>query len=111
VDQICDFFGIDSPSKVFAGIGRNMGEGIGVGFVDAMGQVSRDMRNAIPTGFDMPVALRGGYAGVRGGGYGEYPAGANVTQNIAITSPKALSEKEAAREFRNLSRRLALGVG
>lgn len=34
----------------------------------------------------------------------------NITQNIFITSPKALSEKEAAREFQNLSRKLALEI-
>lgn len=51
VDRIKDFFGIHSPSTLFAGLGRNMGEGIGVGFEDAMASVSREMQNAIPTGF------------------------------------------------------------
>jgi hypothetical protein len=39
-----------------------------------------------------------------------YAGGTVINQNVAITSPKALSEKEAAREFRNLSRKLAMGV-
>ncbi len=102
VDKIKNFFGIHSPSELFAGIGQNMGEGIGVGFEQAMEQVSRDMQSAIPTN------LGGMTVGVNGTGV--YPAGAVIHQSISITSPKALSEKEAAREFRNLSRKLALGV-
>lgn len=84
-----------------------MGEGIGVGFEDAMNRVSRDMRAAVPTDFSVSATVRGAYAG----GYpaGAY-SGANITQNISITSPKALSEKEAAREFKNLSRKLALEI-
>jgi hypothetical protein len=109
VDGIKNFFGIHSPSTLFAGLGKNMGEGIGVGFEDAMDQVARDMRDAIPTDFDIAANVHGAYSG--GYGSGNYPAGTNITQNISITSPKALSEKEAAREFKNLSRRLALGVG
>lgn len=107
VGDIRNFFGIHSPSTLFAGIGRNMGEGIGVGFQDAMNQVSRDMRAAVPTDFSVSANVRGAYTG-------GYPAsaytGANITQHISITSPKALSEKEAAREFKNLSRKLALEI-
>ena len=44
--------GIQSPSKVFAGIGSNMGEGIAVGFSDAMKGVEEDMKKAIPTEFE-----------------------------------------------------------
>jgi phage-related protein len=54
VDGIKNFFGIHSPSTLFAELGGNMGEGIGVGFERAMGQVSEDMQDAIPTDFDMP---------------------------------------------------------
>ena len=41
VDSIKNFFGIHSPSTLFAGLGRNMGEGIGVGFEEAMAGVAR----------------------------------------------------------------------
>jgi phage-related protein len=109
VDGIKNFFGIHSPSTLFAGLGKNMGEGIGVGFEDAMAQVSRDMRDAIPTDFDVAANVHGAYSAGFGGA--AYPPGTVVNNNsISITSPKALSEKEAAREFKNLSRRLALGV-
>jgi len=113
VSGIKSFFGISSPSTLFAGIGRNLGEGIGVGFEDVMEQVGRDMQNAIPTDFNLDPRLRG-TGGVGGLFDGAYSAGAtpygSVVQHISITSPKALSEKEAAREFRNMSRKLALGV-
>ena len=101
VDSIKNFFGIHSPSTLFAGLGRNMGEGIGVGFEEAMAGVARDMQNAIPTNFDMNAKVNG---------YGTSAAttGASITQNISVVSPKALSEKEIAREFKNLSRKLAL---
>ncbi len=48
---------INSPSKVFAEIGGFMGEGVGVGFVDAMNNVERDMQKAIPTTFDVNTSL------------------------------------------------------
>ncbi len=45
--------GIASPSKVFAGIGENMGQGVGVGFTDAMEDVNKEVQNAIPTSVDV----------------------------------------------------------
>ena len=113
VNSVTSFLGIRSPSTVFAGIGRDMGAGIGVGFEEIMRQIGKDMQDAIPTDFDINPSVRGGFGGIFDGAYaaGASPAAGNVTQNISITSPKALSEKEAAREFRNMSRKLALGVG
>ena len=47
VDGIKNFFGIHSPSTVFAEIGDNMAAGIGVGFGDEMGGVGNDMSAAV----------------------------------------------------------------
>jgi hypothetical protein len=69
-----------------------------------MKKVAVDMQNAIPTDFALPDVDGGGYGGRAGAG------GGVVNQYITLTSPKALSEKEAAREFRNMSRKLALGI-
>ena len=44
--------GIHSPSTVFAGIGENMGLGLGVGFTAAMKTVEEEIKRAIPTKFD-----------------------------------------------------------
>ena len=53
VNDIKNMLGIHSPSTVFAGIGSNMGAGIGQGFAEAMDSVQRDMENAIPTDFNI----------------------------------------------------------
>ena len=66
VGDIKSFFGIHSPSTLFAGLGENMAAGIGVGFGDMMSKVSQDMRRAIPTNFDTDVNYTGS-----GGGYGD----------------------------------------
>ena len=53
VDDIKEFLGIHSPSRVFAGIGENMGLGVGVGFENAMSDVEKEMQDSIPTDFDL----------------------------------------------------------
>ena len=55
VDGIKDFFGIHSPSKLFANLGGFMAEGLGEGFGDEMKDVSKSMRNAIPSDFDLDM--------------------------------------------------------
>lgn len=47
VSGIKDFFGIHSPSTVFAEIGGNMADGVGVGFTDNMDGVEGDMTAAM----------------------------------------------------------------
>lgn len=59
VDGVKDLLGIHSPSTVFAGIGENMGAGIGVGFTDAMNGVENDMMNAIPKSLDVNTNVNG----------------------------------------------------
>jgi len=48
VDGAKNLLGIHSPSTVFAGIGTNMGMGIGVGFTDAMKLVEEDIEKSYP---------------------------------------------------------------
>lgn len=98
VDRIKDFFGISSPSELFAGLGGDMAEGIGFGFENTMAKVSKDMRDAILTDFNINYNGNGTSGG----------RGSSITQNISVVSPKPLSEKELARQFQNISRRLAL---
>lgn len=53
-------FGINSPSKLFKDeIGTNLALGIGEGFGDTMGNVSKEMASAIPTEFDTNVNVNG----------------------------------------------------
>lgn len=58
VGRIMDLLGIHSPSTVFAGIGENMAEGLAVGWSDAIGGVSAQMQQSIPT----PEAAMGNIA-------------------------------------------------
>jgi phage-related protein len=59
VSGVKGLLGIHSPSTVFTGIGSNMGEGIGIGFLDAMNGVEKDMQRAIPTEFDVNATVNG----------------------------------------------------
>ena len=55
VDGAKNLLGIRSPSLVFAGIGKNMGLGIGEGFTSAMKGVEKDITDSIPTDFDLDM--------------------------------------------------------
>ena len=72
--------GIHSPSTVFAGIGENMGLGLGVGFSDAMRSVEEEMKRAIPTKFD----------------------GLNIDVDAVAKSPTASKESSVAAEAGNV---------
>lgn len=57
VDGVKNALGIHSPSTVFADIGGNMGAGLGIGFVNAMDSVSKDIQKAIPTDLEAEANL------------------------------------------------------
>lgn len=59
VNGVKEFLGIHSASKVFAGIGSNMGDGVGVGFLNSMSDVEKKIKSAIPTSFDMNTSING----------------------------------------------------
>ncbi len=57
-DGFCDFFGINSPSRLFRDtIGKNLAAGIGVGFEDEMTDVNAAMQAAVPTSFSTDVNI------------------------------------------------------
>ena len=66
-----DFFGIASPSKVFAEMGGYMAQGLGLGFEDEMAAVTDQMRDAVPTSFDV-TAGDVSSVGAIGGGFDYY---------------------------------------
>lgn len=71
VDGIKDFFGIHSPSKLFANLGGFMAEGLGEGFGDEMKDVSKSMQNAIPSDFDLDMnGTVSGFNGVQTQAFG-----------------------------------------
>lgn len=111
LNGIKSFFGINSPSTVMRdGVGHWMAEGIGVGFVNQMSKVRRDMQRAIPSNFD--TAIRARYTGDTppegAGGPAGGTGGAVYNQTNNYYSPKALSAAEAARKTRNDTRQLIL---
>lgn len=68
VDGFKNFFGIHSPSRLFRDqIGENLALGIGEGFVDEMGSVSKSMQRAIPVPeLSNMSAASGGHGGAKG---------------------------------------------
>jgi len=84
VSKLKGFFGISSPSTVFAGIGTSMAEGLGVGFIDEMKQVENDIRDSIPKDLELDAVVRGSF----------YPkgAGADLTGAAGITNNFNIAE-------------------
>jgi hypothetical protein len=98
VKGVKGILGIRSPSQVFAGIGENMGEGIGVGFEKAMDDVSEDMQKVIPTDFklDSDVNVNGG----AGGGYGMLGGSLITIQQMIVRSEDDI--RKISQELYNL---------
>ena len=89
---------ISSPSKVFAGIGEYMAEGLGVGFAREMRGVEKTIRKA--TASTVPDAQKP--SGKLNRGQGE---GVQVVQNIyANETSYAKQQREAAKQFRMIAR-------
>lgn len=58
VDGIKGFFGIKSPSRLFRDeVGKNLALGVGVGFEKSMGDVVKDMQDALPSSLDTDIGL------------------------------------------------------
>lgn len=76
VGDIKEFFGIHSPSTVFAGIGGYLAEGLGVGFEKEMDVVSRQMRDAVPTQFETSLDAKLRSSGTLGSSVGSYSGNA-----------------------------------
>lgn len=73
VDGVKDVLGIHSPSRVFAGIGKNMALGLGEGWEDNIDKIQRTIENGMD--FDNEINPTFGGSSSRGGGV-------VVTQNI-----------------------------
>lgn len=112
-DQVGKFFGgivsgakkllgIQSPSKVFAGIGVSMAQGLGVGFQDEIGDVQSKIQNAIP----IPSGVeRLSNASTR------VPAqGTSITIHQSIQSPRPLSAYEVYRQTRLVGQLIAANL-
>ncbi len=125
VDKIKEFFGIHSPSTVFASFGENMTQGLANGLtdtadlaIDAMGDIAREVENAFNPSLDMPsidASLYGSsnstssqLAKATQSSNPAYSGNQNnsITQNITL-SAKALTPYEQQIQVRRLSKELA----
>jgi len=90
VDGFKNFFGIHSPSRVFRDeVGKYLAQGVGVGFTDEMLNVAADMRNAVPTNFDIVTRSN---AAVRSTAPGTANGGGNFYQTNYVA--RALTQHE-----------------
>jgi len=89
VDGAKDLLGIHSPSTVFAGIGENMGAGIGVGFDQVMGKVTNDMQTAIPTDFNVDTNFN-----MKGIGAGLPSATKSIVEHTGVIEVRGINSKK-----------------
>lgn len=89
VDGAKDLLGIHSPSTVFAGIGENMGAGIGVGFDQIMTKVSRDMKTSIPTDFIVDTNFN-----MKGSGSSLASATKSIVEHTGVIEVRGINSKK-----------------
>lgn len=89
VDGAKDLLGIHSPSTVFAGIGENMGAGIGVGFDQIMTKVSRDMQTSIPTDFNVDTNFN-----MKGSGASLASATKSIIEHTGVIEVRGINSKK-----------------
>ena len=103
------YAGIASPSKLFRdSVGRYISEGIGAGITDGISSITGAVRGAISAAAGV-TAPSFGYsmaaAGAAAGGYAGQTFA--ITQNIyADTTDYASQQAQAARQFRDIARRI-----
>lgn len=124
VDKVKGFFNINSPSKVFAGIGGYLVEGLGEGIednqdfaLDALDDLSRNIEDSFNPSLEAGygygnasvnhIARRGIGGSNKNSGYSG--GGNNITQNNYFTS-KEMSSYEQQVQIKRLERDLVGGL-
>lgn len=82
IDAIKELLGIESPSKVFAGIGENMALGLGTGFSNQFRQIEREIGQSIS---GMMAGFSTGGLTVARGGAGA-PGGMSLVVNMNVAA-------------------------
>ena len=107
VSGVKDLLGIASPSKVFAGIGGYMAQGLGEGFEDGFGPVQKKINDALDFS-DANTKISIASSADSGSGMRTAGRGVNVTQNIYA---QKMSPAQVLQESLYLQRRaVMLGV-
>lgn len=84
VGGVKDLLGIHSPSRVFAGIGKNMALGVGEGWDDTFGDVQDDIDSSLDFGeADYGITTSSTSIGDFSGGSARY--GNSGSQNVSVT--------------------------
>lgn len=99
VSGVKGLLGIKSPSTVFKGIGTNMAQGVGIGFVGAMDQVTKDIQNAVPTDFDFDPGID-----VPSGGTGGGKGGRGVFGGVGASGPLVVVQQMIVRSEDDIRR-------
>lgn len=91
VDGVKGMLGIHSPSRVFAGIGKNMALGLGQGFEKQMQSVTAGIQNAIPTPtvdtvYNAAAGMVNGLAAANAGNGGSYTINLVLQNGAQIAS-------------------------
>ena len=91
VDSVKGMLGIHSPSRVFAGIGKNMALGLGEGFDKQMQGVSSSIQSAIPTPtvdtvYNAAAGMVNGLAAANAGNGGSYTINLVLQNGAQIAS-------------------------
>ena len=91
VDSVKGMLGIHSPSRVFAGIGKNMALGLGQGFEKQMQSVTAGIQNAIPTPtvdtvYNAAAGMVNGLAAANAGNGGSYTINLVLQNGAQIAS-------------------------
>ena len=85
VGGIKDFLGIHSPSRVFAGIGKNMALGVGEGWDDAFGDIQDDINSSMDFGeSDYGITTSSTSISDFGGGSSRYGYGGSQNVNVTV---------------------------
>lgn len=82
VDGVKGLLGIHSPSKVFAGIGKYMAEGVGVGWEDEFDGIKKDIDNSLNFSGSASISANGNIGTGVYGSSGSSVSFGNITFNI-----------------------------
>jgi len=108
ISGVKGFFGIHSPSRVFADIGENLGLGLVEGMESTTGMVQSAMDSlmALPTETELSFSATGAMTGGSGTRTASNPSGENIVvkQDFHIYSPVSADPLESTKEAAGLMR-------
>jgi len=113
VDDIKNFFGIASPSRVFAEMGKNLGQGMAEGIVSSTKDVERAMDGMMSAssgslpgmGSTMAMSPMGVGSVGSGGGTGFVAAGGKNVYNITVNAGVGTNGSQVGEQIVNLIRK------